>query len=734
MDGKRNTTTGKTIRLVSRFFSSFGVLSFFFVLFLIQFLSLSIWFAPTALAQLTEAEGATVRATVPIWDTTPPSIPILISPANNSILNTAKPSFVWQKSTDAFGESYPSYGIVSYDFFQDGSSKYGNLPLNSSETVNYSLVYNSGTGRYSLTPKTNFSEGNHTWKIQVKDYFGNVAESVTWSFRVDTNAPNFVLESIGAIDTSISAQDPSTIPDAPIILEDNRPLLVAVGEANSTIELTVEIPSEPDQNYTQSISSEGNWEFELPLLPRDEIVLLTFIITDQAGNVSILEDVPFLIETQVIIITPVLPTPTPTPTAAPTPTPTPEDPDEESTASATPEPPTLPSPSPSVPSIVIPVLPPEEIVDIVADEITTRIPQALLDLTQAVPEIIKAPVRAAAPYGGIIVASFTPALAAAAVASQFGGGLSLTIFARIMQALGLLPKGAPQGMVFDSQNHEPVPFALLTIKSVASQATQAAPVSAAAVKDWIPDVVETVVTDAEGIYSGISLPVGSYTIQVSHQDYRSPTQTPRPAYLAMEDYYKGEIFEIKTSEIKNKTMFLIPVDAISPEAQKHARKNFKFILARLTRLGSSITLPLFIISGIMAIIVPSIWNIGVFSCYALLVAYRAVGWFKNPRISGVVVTSDGDPQPDTLIRISKPNSNQLVALLRTNHKGEFSYFGPAERYIVSIYKPGFIWLSDSQSPLSLFEINTTEEPGYILATLHPQSDVYQDLFGDAPAS
>lgn len=658
----------------------------------------------TVFAQNPTSENTTVTATVPIWDTTAPSTPILISPSNNSYLTVSKPDFVWQESTDNL-DYLSGYGMNHYTFYLDGNVLFSNIPLGSVENSEYKLVYNSTTDQYTLTPKNAIAEGTHTWKIRATDYFGNYSESVTWTFTVDTQAPQFVLNAIAEAVVSISAQDVSTIPANPVEIETNRPTLSATGEASSTVELTVVIPDQADLNYSTTIASNGTWSLELPLLPRDVVIYLSFTITDPAGNVSVLTNVPFIINTPVIIITPVLPTPTP----APTPTPDPG-------ATPGPEPEPTPEPTtPQIPSIQIPILPPEEFANAVITDVAQYIPPAVINLAGLVPDFILTPLEESTPYAGLLVSALLPAVATAAVASQFGGGLSLIVLVRILQALGLLPKGYPQGFVYDSLTGKPIPFALITIRTFTQDVTQ--------------ELIETVVTDVNGFYSGIKLPNGTYVISVAHQEYLFPSKKQRAAYLDVANHYLGEPFTISSQ--KQDILFFIPMDPVSPEQVKKGGNLFRLRLSQLSRIGSSLTLPLWFLSGIFALIYPSVWNTLVFGIYCAILGKRAYSWFRIPVITGVVIDTAGEPLQDVIIRISKPGGSNVAGVLRSNTNGEFKFYGQKEVYLVSVHKQDLVWVNDSQSPLSLYQADASLEPVHILATMQHQTAIYEELFGES---
>lgn len=587
---------------------------------------------------------ARVTAIVPVYDAEGPTTPILIAPPNNSFVNTATPTFVWQASTD-------SSGISHYQLYLNGLLFLDNLPTVSTTTSAYTLVFDPVANTYSLTLTQTLDNANYTWKIRAYDTFDNWTDSATWNFTVDIFAPWFVINQIGDLAVSISAQDASTVPAEPIVLMDNRPRLIGRGEPLSEVVLTILIPGESSQTLTTQIDAAGNWSLELPLLPRGTVITLDFVITDQAGNVTILNNVQIMIFQDEIVIAPPI-----------------EEPE---------------------PIITIPVLPPEEIAHRIIKEIADYVPPTLWEATRFIPEALRRQIRDSAPYSGLLMLLTLPAAGFLAVASQFGSGLSLALIIRILQALGLLPKGRPQGMVFNRLTGKPIPFALLTVRSLDSSSG--------------PLIQETVVTDLAGVYSGLRLPPGEYQLWASHQDYAFPSSQERPGYLKQADYYRGEPFTISSD--RDELLFLIPMDPLKAEAGAGRRFNWRIRLAQLSRLGSRVILPLFVISGVLAILFPSLWNTLVFICYAVIISYQAIGWFRLPRISGTVTDSLGRHLEGAIIRLTNSEDTRLAGVVSSDEDGSFSYFGKPLNYTLTVSKPDYLWIAENGGPITSLEID-----------------------------
>lgn len=651
-----------------------------------------------------KTRNTVVTATVP--DIIPPSIPILISPPDESLLNDATPTFIWQESTD-------NVGVDHYELYIDGSLFIGNIPLVDTTTSSYTLTYDSGSGQYSLTPTTTISNGAHTWHIIAYDAAGNFATSATWDFIIDTLAPSFVIEDIGPVDTAISAQDIDSVPEDPIELEDNEPLFTGTGESNASVQVTIQIPGESNQEINFSIDGSGNWSFQLGILPRDEVITLNFVITDEAGNISVLNDVKILIIQEYIIIPP--PSPTPTPTPIPTPTPTPSG-SPVAIVSPTPSPaPPSPVPTPT-PIIKIPILPPKEIVEEIKKEVIKLIPEPVTEVASLVPTAVTTNIEDTAeiiaPVGVFVATSAVPIISLLALLLQLGQQLSWNLLLKILQALGLIPPKEPQGMVFDSQTNEPVSFALLTITST----------------DKGPEerILETVVTNVDGIYQGVQLPKGSYIISVSHQDYIFPTSKDRPNYLSIQDFYKGEEFEVSSSN--RQQLFLIPVDKKDQSQQKTSiKKVFRRILQKI-RL-TDLFWPLFIISIVITLFYPTLLNLLVLCFYFFMLFKRFIHSLKQPTISGFIKDEVGSPIKNATIRISDPSKGELVAIVNTNESGYYESFLEPNKYQIQITKPGMIWIREG-SQLSFEEVDVTQGPKIVDGVFKDINQIYKELFGE----
>lgn len=643
-----------------------------------------------------ETESVTVSATVPFNE--PPSTPILISPANNSYIAVNKPTFIWQASTDSDGH------IDHYQLSLDGTPYFDNIPTTNTDNADYTLTYNASTQRYTLVVKAALSEGLHTWKIRATDNYTKGTDSATWSFTIDTQAPAFVLTQIGDVATSISNQDASTIPSEPIEVGVNEPQLLGNGEINSTVVLTVVIPGQSNQTFTNTTDINGNWGEQLGILPRGETITLNFTITDQAGNVSFLTGVQFFIKELVIIFPPASPSPSPSPISSPGPSPSPSGtPIPGASPSPIPSiPPRRPSPTPS-PFISIPYTPPREVISEALREAAEAPPiQALI---ASIPEALTKTLKAAAPFSAIVVASAMPLITLASLATQFGSRFSIQLLFRLLQALGLLPGGKPQGFVYDSKTHQGVAFALITITRAETKTT-------------VGGFLETVVTDVNGVYRNLSLPPGDYRLVVAHQEYFFPTVQPRPNYLISRDFYRGEVFTV--SDQKESIYFMIPLDPIKESSKSTWKHYFRIWLNRLSRysltLSMFLLLPTFLLTGVLTILYPTVWNYLILAFYTLSLGIKSISWFRIPTITGKVIDTLGKPIPFAIIRLIDLANNDLTSVLSSDDEGNFHAFVPKKQYQLNVVKPGYIW-SENGGMGNMYIIDATKEPKHVIVTL-----------------
>ena len=481
-----------------------------------------------------------VNVTASISDTIAPTTPILISPADDSLITDATPEFSWYESTD-------DWMVSHYILYIDGSDQFGNLPLTNYENDDYTLTYDSTNGIYALTPKDSLSDGNHTWRVRVYDYGDNTSVSDTCKFELDTQAPSFTVTQIGDRTMSVSAG--GTPPEDPIEIfandsTANEPIIIAQGEANSEVKLTVTIPDDPTLSYTEDIDSSGDWELQLGILPRDTEIELDFIITDEAGHVSVLENLLIIIP---LAYYPGTPTPTATVTGTTTPTLTPTttvepsiSPEPSWTISPTGKPSLTPSLSisPEVsptgvindPGIQIPIIPPREIVHEVAQEVTERLPDKIANFLNYLfsSEFWKK----IAVYFSLVILLLHLIISYLMILTKFMGELSLTLLKKIL-FLVLPFKDAKKNLVFDYRQTNAAPLVKVNLLDAETE-----------------QIIDFQITNFNGNFDDFEWPNKNFKLAVKDQNFYYPIGDLKPAQLTKKEFYQDEVFIFREMDQK----------------------------------------------------------------------------------------------------------------------------------------------------------------------------------------
>ncbi len=472
-----------------------------------------------AIRPLAMASEVGVFATIP--DTTPPSVPILIEPSDGSLLGDNTPSFKWYEATDNMGLSH-------YVFYLNGNIYYNNLPLTNTENSIFTLTYDSLEGIYTITPKNSLSDNSYTWKVAAVDYAGLSAHSDTWDFRIDTLAPNFTLTKIG--DTGVNISAGSVVSSTPVIIfkDDataNEPTLIANGEPNSSVKLTVIVPGDTDKIYTTNIDGNGYYEIKLGILPRDTDIRLDFIITDQIGHISVLEKVYFRIQLQY------WPTASPTPTSTPTTSPTTDPsltPSPSVSLSTKPSGSLTPSPTitPTVslaPSGIIPILPPREIIHEAGDELIELLPEPTAD---AVRDFLNSILwKKLSLFLALLLIGIFYLSAFILFLSKFVGDLSFTLLKRIFILLFPPFYQAKKNLVFEHRD------------------TFASPLVKVELLDKNEQIIDLTITNLHGNFADLDYPVGqAWKLRVKDPNFYYPIGDEKPAQLEFWHFYQGQVF------------------------------------------------------------------------------------------------------------------------------------------------------------------------------------------------
>lgn len=345
-------------------------------------------------------------------------------------------------------------------------------------------------------------------------------------------------------------------------------------------------------------------------------------------------------------------------------------------AFATPTPAPTPTPGPVLPPVIT-------IITELLEKAGLITPLIVTELARLIEET--APVVAAALP--VVVTTVAVAQAAASLVP-----IILEIISRLLQAVGLIPVKRPRGVVFDTKTGKGIPFATITFVRVADG-----------------QIVDTVVSDVQGVYRSIKLPSGIYRLEVVHSDYIFPTKVTPRFTLNPHDFYRGEPFEITNRN--QEELFLIPMDPLYEEAGLRRPLSFYFqVLAQvLRRVLFNLFYPIVALSFIITLIFPTLLNIAICILYIIMIFYRVRHTKAQPPLMGKVVDRYGKPLIDVMVRCIETQTNQVSALLITNPKGEFRVNLPTLQYTLVVVKDGYVVEQSSRDYANVFVAHTGNE-------------------------
>jgi hypothetical protein len=512
----------------------------------------------------------TVTATVP--DIVEPSTPILIAPENTALLQDSTPTFIWQESQD-------NVGVTNYQLFLDGEILFATIPTVNTSNSQFTLVYDSNNDQYSLTPNSGISDGDHTWKIRALDARDNFADSATWSFEIDSRAPQFIITLIEDVVTSISAFDLDTIPEQPHELKNNQPEISGTSEAGSTIQITLRGEGLGTSTVTLEVEDDDTWSWQLGILPRDVIIYLDFLITDSAGNITILENLPLILRT----VAGVDPAATPLPSGA------------------------APAETSGFPGGLSAL----EWRHIIIKQVLPLLPPSLKQLAED--ELISPMVTAIQPQsfkhrlGPLLIV--TPLAVSFGLIALLTPQLTISILWQILLLILPLLRRRNCGLVFAFQDSRAIPYVAVSYHGFLSSGKE---------------FYKTVITNVYGQFSPGKLPEGEYSVVVDHPGF--PLQNEELANLNQAGLYLGQSLVINQPV---DACIKIPVSQ-SREAISKARAILLW-LAQLTNPRSVFRWVWLLLGGFVIFLYPSQYNwllfIIVAGIYALDVIMKP--FYKN---------------------------------------------------------------------------------------------------------
>jgi hypothetical protein len=573
---------------------------------------------------------ASITATVP--DTQAPGAPILIAPENNSN-HRSSPAFSWFLSSD-------NVGVTKYQLTLDGTTLFSNIPVVTSETAEFTLTYSGTTQSYQLVPKSGLATGTHTWKITALDARGNATSSTTWTFYLDTLAPTFIITTVDTTTAAISAQDIDTIPTEAIKLTHNEPTLSGTGEGGSSVILTVTW-GEHTVEVLFTISSDGTWETQLPLLPRDTTVFLSFLITDAVGNISILEKVPVLLPSQVVGI-------------------------------------------PGTPGLELPIPGnPRELLLNLGENLSQNFPLSLLDrfpTPEPIATIVKHTKNVTQPIATLLFVAAAPVIAVVTLVAPFGAGISASLVQHALYALGYLPTRRKQGIVFASADQEPIPLATLVLTGKTKEGKH---------------IQTSVFSSTDGFYPPFNPGYGRYNITVTHKHFTFPTLEKRPPHLSVENLYQGEEFVI--DQYHPEPSFCIPLERVSDEKILE-RDKLKLLVAKLSQYRESFGVFSWIFMASITALQPSYVNALTFGSFTAVLALRAL-IIKKKR-GGFVTDPAGTPIRNVIVKSIEKSTGTTQDITQSKQGGVFSLRGLRSDQELTVIDIGRKWPTEEATSIN----------------------------------
>ncbi|MHA7628950.1 Ig-like domain-containing protein [Corallococcus sp. M7] len=174
-------------------------------------------------------------------DSVAPATPVVVTPANGALLNTATP-------------------VIS------GTAEPGSTVILSIDGTSFEVVAD-GTGNWSFTPNTALAQGAHSVTAQAKDTAGNTSQpSAARAFSVDSVAP--------AVPVVVT-------PASGAVVNTTTPVISGTAEAGSTVILSIDGTS-----FEVVADGSGNWSFTPGTALAQGAHSVTAQARDAAGNTS----------------------------------------------------------------------------------------------------------------------------------------------------------------------------------------------------------------------------------------------------------------------------------------------------------------------------------------------------------------------------------------------------------------------------------------------------------------
>ncbi len=581
---------------------------------------------PTTFAQTAKEKTFPLPVTATMPDVQPPSTPVLISPKNGELISSAKPQFVWQASTD-------NVAISHYQLFIDGRLVIDNI-MEPGVFDLYNLIYNRELGWFYLDIKFDLDQGTHTWKITAVDTAGHPASSAVWSFIVDSIAPHFSLTQIGDTEVSISTLDLTTIPKEPLKILENEPLLTGIGEAMSEVQLTVIIPNQDDHFSKTSIDEYGHWEYPLPILPRETVITLNFVVVDLARHVTVLEGVQLII-----------------PSEAPVPK------------------------------------------EIVYDFVRWLTPTPIWRIGSKT--WFQQVIQTTGPWLVVLIVTWPALLATLLLMSKMGWIVSSKNLIKIWQTLGVIPYQDREGWVFDSQlifnpSKAGVSFSAgIPFARVFAIGEPKHP--------GFPPFYQTVLTDHLGLYLPLDLNINKYRLSIQHQDFRYPTRHTPPNEVSILDFYQAQELETSHNYPSLSLQIPADSDRAELKTDPWSLKTkLQVWLAKVIKFDSLVVLLNILLSIVVSLFWTTPINLIALAIYLIFGLFYLFKQRVLANISGVIVDKNGNFVQNAMVRLINQDGTGKIFADISDKDGRFKFFFKKGLYKVDASKYGLRQVKETE--------------------------------------
>lgn len=277
------------------------------------------------------------------------------------------------------------------------------------------------------------------------------------------------------------------------------------------------------------------------------------------------------------------------------------------------------------------------------------------------------------------------------------------------------------GFIFDTQTDNGVPFANITFTSLAKNA------------QGQPLVEENVVSDVNGLYRALKLPIGEYRINARRQGFTFPSQKNRSQLISEEEFYQGEVLTVHDEEQLLRPQ--IPLDPIvSQLGHTSSPVNF-FWRTWLTLRHNQSTLEtvLFLLSFSKILLHPTWPFVALTIFYGAFVLYHLWQKLTPTALKGLVVDEYGQPLTNVNVELYNDLDHTFLSLQLTDSKGRFHFSLKPGTYSLIIKKSGYINKNDvlSQDTNARFVYNKKPLKKILEMQLAPQLD--QSFFLDEQA-